>query len=593
MPLIKSASKKAVSSNIRAEMSAGKPQKQAIAIALSVARRARRKAEGGAVDELLPPQRNPARAPAAVEDAAMGAIVDPFVNAYRAAKGRLTDTEAKDFALEAAAGLIPVGRAVKPISKGIKAYHGSPHDFDRFDMSKIGTGEGAQAYGHGLYFAENPKVAQDYKRKLSPFDEPVNEGGLWKVRYREGGEWAERDFKTKAEADAFSRPGRMYEVNINAHPDQFLDWDKPLGGQSGKVVDAVKPHLLDAVERQKLAAKKILERGTDAFGKPLRPERIVRLGQAMHADVEGLSGSDIYKRMGLPANDQREGFVKSTAALSEAGVPGIKYLDQGSRGKVTGATIDIPSIRASIETLEAGKSITSNPSRRADYDRQIAELQAKLKQAEIDAQGGSRNYVVFDDKLVDILKKYGVASVAALPPAVQASLGLLEEGQMKKAAGGSAMQRARGYAAGGVSRVPGPSFFQRDANRALARQSGLIRSVVPGRTDKHPMRVASGSYVIPADIVSHLGQNNTLAGAKFLKRKFGGGGTVQFADGGEVPMPVDIVAAGGEYVLSPDQVRAVGRGDLKKGHDVLDKMVLDTRKHHIKTLSKLAPPKRS
>ena len=43
--------------------------------------------------------------------------------------------------------------------KGIKAYHGSPHDFDKFDLSKIGTGEGAQAYGHGLYFAESPKVA--------------------------------------------------------------------------------------------------------------------------------------------------------------------------------------------------------------------------------------------------------------------------------------------------------------------------------------------------------------------------------------------------------------------------------------------------
>jgi len=42
---------------------------------------------------------------------------------------------------------------------GIKAYHSSPHDFDRFDLSKIGTGEGAQVYGHGLYFAENPKVS--------------------------------------------------------------------------------------------------------------------------------------------------------------------------------------------------------------------------------------------------------------------------------------------------------------------------------------------------------------------------------------------------------------------------------------------------
>ena len=43
--------------------------------------------------------------------------------------------------------------------QGIRAYHSSPHDFDKFDLSKIGTGEGAQVYGHGLYFAENPAVS--------------------------------------------------------------------------------------------------------------------------------------------------------------------------------------------------------------------------------------------------------------------------------------------------------------------------------------------------------------------------------------------------------------------------------------------------
>jgi hypothetical protein len=42
-------------------------------------------------------------------------------------------------------------------------FHGSPHKFDRFDSSKIGTGEGAQAYGHGLYLAENQKVADSYR----------------------------------------------------------------------------------------------------------------------------------------------------------------------------------------------------------------------------------------------------------------------------------------------------------------------------------------------------------------------------------------------------------------------------------------------
>ena len=54
-----------------------------------------------------------------------------------------------------------------PMGLAIKAYHGTPHSFDKFDMSKIGTGEGAQAYGHGLYFAESPDVADEYRRATS------------------------------------------------------------------------------------------------------------------------------------------------------------------------------------------------------------------------------------------------------------------------------------------------------------------------------------------------------------------------------------------------------------------------------------------
>ena len=63
------------------------------------------------------------------------------------------------------------------------------------------------------------------------------------------------------------------------------------------------------------------------------------------------------------------------------------------------------------------------------------------------------------------------------------------------------------------------------------------------------------------------------------------------AHGGKTDDHVPIIAAGGEYIVHPDVVKAVGGGDLSKGHRVLDKFVIHTRKQHIKTLRKLKPPK--
>lgn len=63
---------------------------------------------------------------------------------------------------------------MKPVETPLKSeaiatvYHGSPHTFDKFDVTKMGTGEGSQTYGRGLYFAENPAVAKAYRDSLSP-----------------------------------------------------------------------------------------------------------------------------------------------------------------------------------------------------------------------------------------------------------------------------------------------------------------------------------------------------------------------------------------------------------------------------------------
>lgn len=47
------------------------------------------------------------------------------------------------------------------------AWHGSPHDFDTFDLGAIGTGEGNQAHGWGLYFAKKKSVSRNYQKELS------------------------------------------------------------------------------------------------------------------------------------------------------------------------------------------------------------------------------------------------------------------------------------------------------------------------------------------------------------------------------------------------------------------------------------------
>jgi len=140
--------------------------------------------------------------------------------------------------------------------------------------------------------------------------------------------------------------------------------------------------------------------------------------------------------------------------------------------------------------------------------------------------------------------------------------------------------------------------------------TGPIHSKVAGRTDHLPMHVPSGAYVIPADIISAMGEGNTIAGFKHMRRMFSGvpyaGGDAPYgqsggpygekiegrASGGETS-GVPIVAAGGEYVLAPHEVRWAGDGDLDLGHRVLDDWVKTMRAKTIKTLENLPGPKKS
>src|SRR5262245_11942843 len=127
-----------------------------------------------------------------------------------------------------AAGLPLIGLGGKAL-KGLRAFHGSPHSFDRFDVRKLGSGQGAQTYGHGLYFAEAEPVAESYRdqmagkfaRYLHPWVDP---SGAWRVAETSGvssGQWyLPEKYATEREAAEVahrlmdeSRQGHMYEVN--------------------------------------------------------------------------------------------------------------------------------------------------------------------------------------------------------------------------------------------------------------------------------------------------------------------------------------------------------------------------------------------
>lgn len=162
-----------------------------------------------------------------------------------------------------------------------------------------------------------------------------------------------------------------------------------------------------------------------------------------------------------------------------------------------------------------------------------------------------------------------------------------------------------------------PPFYVR--NEARQMHVGPIMSAVPGRTDNHSMSVPSGSYVVPAQAVSHLGQSNTIAGMKVLNNMFGpsgpyGAGTdMKVSQGSGAPRAprlagmadrggqrgegtgsaVPVMTAGGEYVIPPEVVTRVGRGDMEKGHQILDKWIMKIKEDHIKTLKKLKPPAKS
>lgn len=282
-------------------------------------------------------------------------------------------------------------------------YHGSPHDFEGFSLQHIGSGEGAQAYGWGLYFAEHQAVAEGYKQALSDYVVRLGDG------QRLGG-GASAEFKTPADvtlddralawvqgaaqsgamypfaraADQARNAGRtlnrvedynhiadrieewersgakiekgghLYTVDIpDEHVAKMLDWDKPLSEQSPAIQHAVIEAFGDvrpvALRDGTYAVTRVGRDGTgtilpdisadtpEAAVEKFRQSILAERGQEIYRDLALANSRDVTIRSSVgdytapKANDEA-----ASRALNYAGVPGIRYFDQVSRGKGDG-----------------------------------------------------------------------------------------------------------------------------------------------------------------------------------------------------------------------------------------------------------------
>ncbi len=233
------------------------------------------------------------------------------------------------------------------------AWHGSPYrgiENDGFQLNKIGTGEGAQAYGHGIYFAGDRGVAENYRNTLradgfqiGDTGEVFNpdtlqhlnvrtlaregdlEGAISKAREIAASDspvasLAKEDLgvleSIKARGGLKENIGQLYRAEI-PEDHQLLDWDKPLTEQPQGVQDGLRRLLTsDAVE----------QRALDDFDVSTRKELADKI-----LDPKS-TGAELYGSLSDVFRDERG----ASAALRDAGIPGLRYLDGVSRDKAEG-----------------------------------------------------------------------------------------------------------------------------------------------------------------------------------------------------------------------------------------------------------------
>lgn len=302
-------------------------------------------------------------------------------------------------------GLITADEAVRAKAM-VEAHHGSPYVFEAFSMDKIGTGEGAQSYGYGHYFAENPAVAGDYAKRVEPraLIKALENIDKELAKSPEGNRRDEllaemHDLEAQAK-----QLGNKYRVRLNVDKEALLDWDKLLQDQ---------PEIIN-----KLANHPVLGDTVIRAGEHIGEDLLHQIAQLLNNTKLG-EGQIIERYEGF---DKRSKEVSNL--LREAGIPGIKYLDQGSRNAKTLPELEQALARSkeALSNFEADRwANDANKQRFLDtYHEEIKDLESQIA----NYKEPTYNFVIFDDSLITILDRNGIAvnqvrTAAGLEPLTQ------------------------------------------------------------------------------------------------------------------------------------------------------------------------------
>lgn len=303
-----------------------------------------------------------------------------------------------------------------------KVWHGSPHDHSKFDSAKIGTGEGAQAYGYGHYFADRKEVAEFYKEnvkdmvrvreinaELSDLSKIMNK---YETSYRKysdpkGYEAAKRYDELMAERDGErTKLGKLYEVELAPEQEDYLLWDKPLSEQSEKVKKALLEIDIPLTDSESFKSQ------NEVLG-PLGME-VFKKGVVNQA-----KGNDVY----VVLSSKIGGARRASEYLHSLGIRGIKYLDGSSRSTATRQrdraekVNRIKEVRSEIESLRQEINLNKNNGgllpaffkrREADITEResiIKDIEKQISDIDNDV-GVHHNFVIFNDADVTITAKF-------------------------------------------------------------------------------------------------------------------------------------------------------------------------------------------